>query len=122
MNSRQFDPAVPLRAKPKAAGSRPATRSSVPEAAGPRFGRAADMLLDLQRSHGNHYVQQVLGARAAGPRPFPVIQAKLVIGAARDRYEREADATARQVAARVVGSGPVGDGDTAVRLSRVRGA
>jgi hypothetical protein len=58
-----------------------------------QLARAGDTLLALQREYGNHYVQQVVSqARTA-----PVIQAKLALGPAGDRYEREADRIAQQV-------------------------
>jgi hypothetical protein len=56
--------------------------------------RAGDALLESQRRHGNRYVQRV-------------IQAKLVLGRAGDRYEQEADRVASQVVTGSVPGGPV---------------
>jgi hypothetical protein len=54
----------------------------------------------LQRSIGNRAVGQMLAAssakRAANP-DAPVIQTKLTLGPAGDKYEQEADRTAKQV-------------------------
>jgi hypothetical protein len=49
--------------------------------------------LQLQRTSGNQAVSKML----FGMKPQPVIQAKLTVGAANDRYEREADHVAAQV-------------------------
>jgi 5-methylcytosine-specific restriction endonuclease McrA len=59
------------------------------------------MLLALQRRHGNRFVQRVVGdARPGGPvGRAPPIQAKLVVGAPGDAFERDADRVARRVAA-----------------------
>ncbi len=51
------------------------------------------VLLRLQRSHGNRFVQQVVTDGRTGP----IIQPKLVVGPAGDRHEREADRVARQI-------------------------
>jgi len=65
-------------------------------ASGGRLARAGDAVLQLQRQYGNHYVQQVIGhaREAASPVAAPVVQAKLLVGPASDRYEREADRVA----------------------------
>jgi hypothetical protein len=75
----------PHKAEPEAAQMTP----SPPNAAWPP-------LLQLQRTHGNRYVQRLVARlrRDAGP----AIQPKLVVGPAGDKYEQEAD----QVAARVL--------------------
>ncbi|KST62191.1 hypothetical protein BC008_37745 [Mastigocoleus testarum BC008] len=63
-----------------------------------------ELLLLLQQQHGNDYVNRVLKIARANkeetsvtPREKPVIQAKLTIGQAGDKYEQEADRTAHQV-------------------------
>src|ERR1700735_5741264 len=57
-----------------------------------QLAHAGDTLLAVQRAYGNHHVREVVRqARAA-----PVIQAKLMVGPAGDRYEREADRVAPQ--------------------------
>jgi hypothetical protein len=63
--------------------------------------RSGSALLALQGRYGNRHVQRVVAqARRGGPAgAAPAIQAKLVLGAAGDRYEREADRVARQVGA-----------------------
>lgn len=54
---------------------------------------AGSALLQLQRGYGNRYVQRVVDqARTA-----PVSQARLLLGPADDRYEREADGAAQAV-------------------------
>jgi hypothetical protein len=58
-----------------------------------QLAREGDTLLALQSAYGNHYVQQVVRRARTGP----VIQAKLAVGPAGDRYEREADRVAQQV-------------------------
>src|SRR5690242_5886661 len=59
---------------------------------GGRLAGAGAALLQLQRGYGNRYVQRVVDQARAGP----VIQAKLLLGPAEDRYEREADRVAQQ--------------------------
>src|SRR5262249_24376972 len=54
---------------------------------------AGEALLAMQRHYGNRYVEQA------------VIQAKLVVGPPRDRYEREADRIAQAVVRGVTGPG-----------------
>jgi hypothetical protein len=54
---------------------------------------AAEAMLALQRVYGNHYVEQA------------VVQAKLVAGPPRDRYEREADRVAQAVVRGTAGRG-----------------
>jgi hypothetical protein len=71
----------PSLATPDRTDAAPASRQSL---------SAAGALLDLQRSHGNHHVQQVIQASRRG-------QARAAIGQPGDRYEREADRVAREV-------------------------
>jgi hypothetical protein len=61
---------------------------------------ARGLLLQLQRTHGNRYVQRLLQAPAAAPTPAaaPAVQPKLRLGPAGDRYEREADRLAEDLA------------------------
>ncbi|MFN6571258.1 DUF4157 domain-containing protein [Dendronalium sp. ChiSLP03b] len=66
------------------------------------------LLLQLQQQYGNPYVNQVLqlaremgGKTSANPTEQPLVQTKLTIGAAGDKYEQEADRTARQVVQRM---------------------
>ncbi|MEZ4660559.1 MAG: DUF4157 domain-containing protein [Caldilineaceae bacterium] len=47
-------------------------------------------LLELQRTAGNRYVQQAVAAQPSTG-PAPIVQTKLVLGPADDKYEREAD-------------------------------
>ncbi|HLG16351.1 MAG TPA: DUF4157 domain-containing protein [Blastocatellia bacterium] len=56
-------------------------------------------VLFLQRTAGNRAVQQIIAARLKGastPSPL-VVQTKLIVGAAGDQYEEEADRVASQV-------------------------
>jgi hypothetical protein len=84
------------------------------QASGGRLGRTGDVLLQMQRQYGNGYVQQVVSrARetaahaspasatpaSATPDAAPAVQAKLLLGPPRDRYEQAAD----QVAAAATG-------------------
>jgi hypothetical protein len=62
--------------------------------------RTGDMLLQLQRWRGNRYVQQVVRSARRTAGAAPVIQPKLILGPANDRYEREADQVAERVVAR----------------------
>jgi hypothetical protein len=75
--------------------------------------RAGPLLLALQRQYGNRYVQRVVADASRdgreGPVPAgwrPLVQAKLLLGPPRDRYEREADRVARRVAGRSVPDAP----------------
>ena len=75
-------------------------------AGGRRAGGVGPLLLALQRRHGNRFVQRVvadarLGAAAGPAGRAPLIQAKLVVGAAGDQFERDADRVARRVASGV---------------------
>src|SRR5438105_11610126 len=62
-------------------------------ASGGRLARADHALLQLQGQYGNRYVQQVVihAREAPSGAGAPVVQAKLVLGPADDRYEQEAD-------------------------------
>jgi hypothetical protein len=68
-------------------------------------GDIGGFLLQLQRSHGNRFVQLVVNhARAMRTKDdaglVPMIQTKLVLGSTDDRYEREADRVAWQITSR----------------------
>lgn len=133
MSTRQFDTAAASKVQPvsprpvpvaESAPPEPASRGLLPHAglgaaappapaqavalsrsSGGHLARAGDALLQLQRLHGNRYVQEVLGytrgraRQEAPPVTAPVVQTKLRVGPADDRYEREADRVARQVVA-----------------------
>jgi hypothetical protein len=85
---------------------------------------AGSFLLAVQRRYGNRVVQRLVqppgDRRPAGP--APVLQPELILGSAGDRYEREADRVARQVA----GAPTRAEGVAAVAhrpaVPRVRGA
>jgi hypothetical protein len=62
-------------------------------ARGGRLHGAGSALLHLQRDYGNHYVQRVVN----NARTAPVSRARLLLGPAGDRYEREADRVAQAV-------------------------
>lgn len=57
---------------------------------------ARNALLQLQRQHGNRYVQRIIGQNRHAA---PVIQTKLTVGPVGDSYEREADRVAQQAMA-----------------------
>jgi hypothetical protein len=57
------------------------------------------LLLQLQRQYGNHYVQQVV--QQARQKDKPLIQAKLSLGAVGDQYEQQADQVAKQVVSKI---------------------
>lgn len=81
--------------------------AALARSAGGHLSRTGNALLQLQHLHGNRYVQQVLGHFRRGPNPrAPVIQPKLVVGPADDRYERAADQVAEQVMRRPARSAP----------------
>ncbi len=63
----------------------------------------------LQRDYGNHYVQRLVDY--VQPKMAETAQPKLTVGAAGDRYEREADRVAKQV----MGNLPAANGDPAQR-------
>lgn len=88
------------------------------QSSGGHLARAGNALLQLQRLHGNGYVQQVVGyaRQVAHRRAAPVIQTKLRIGPADDRYEREADRVSREVV-RWTAQRRMTDGDGIERLS-----
>ncbi len=82
------------------------------EASGGRLARAGQALLQLQREQGNCHVQRMVAAARQTGRDAPVVQPKPVLGQPGDRYERVAELTAQQVAARrpISGIGRVLDG------------
>jgi hypothetical protein len=71
----------------------------------------------LQRSIGNRAVGQILAASAAAKRAAnpgaPVVQTKLTLGPAGDKYEQEADRTAKQVMRSLDASAPAAQTDAA---------
>ncbi|MGQ0778512.1 MAG: eCIS core domain-containing protein [Pseudonocardiales bacterium] len=111
------------KARPVAAGRASVTHTATPEQAGTahtvpvhtvpvhtvpaqlaappggHLARVGNALLQLQRLHGNQYVQQIVGhtRQAAHPSAAPVIQTKLLLGPADNCHEREADRVARDV-------------------------
>ncbi|MGH3930786.1 MAG: eCIS core domain-containing protein, partial [Pseudonocardiaceae bacterium] len=125
MATRQFDTTAEPMTRPAAARQASVSETAAPEQASPaqavrrlsahtvaaqlaqssggHLARAGHALLQLQRLHGNRYVQRVLGHTRGQPRPLPrpgtapLIQTKLVVGPAGDRYEREADHLAEAV-------------------------
>ncbi|MGH3943125.1 MAG: DUF4157 domain-containing protein [Pseudonocardiaceae bacterium] len=109
MPTRQFDTASQTTTQPRFAHRIPISETAPCELAN-------HALLQLQRLRGNRYVQQVLGHAPprANQATAPVIQAKLMLGPAGDRYEREADRVAREVV-RWTGQGRTADGSGAVR-------
>jgi hypothetical protein len=58
------------------------------------------VLLQLQRTHGNRYVQRLVGSA----RRAPVVRPKFVVGPVGDGYEREADRVAQRVVGHTAGS------------------
>jgi hypothetical protein len=84
-----------------------AQAAALRQATGGRLARAGQVLLQLQQLHGNHYMQRVIQHASKMATAAPVIQAKLMLGAVGDRYEREADQAAeevvRQTSARTAG-------------------
>ena len=81
----------------KAAMPRPRVQSVVTTVA-PALPGARGRLLHLQRTLGNRYVSQLLQGRGRFvPSRALGIQAKLMVAAANDQYEQEADRVARQV-------------------------
>ena len=80
-------------------GSPAAQAERLSQASGGRLRRAGQVLLQMQRQHGNHYVQQVVNQvkQEINPQGAPTIQTKLVVNAAADKYEREADSVAARV-------------------------
>jgi hypothetical protein len=92
--SRRRGKLQPSRAAVLPGGNSGSLAAALAQTGGGRLKGAGADLLQLQRAYGNRYVQRVVDqARAA-----PVIQASLLLGAAEDRYEREADRVAQQVA------------------------
>jgi len=68
-------------------GGTPSVESIATELSSMHTAQRAPVLLALQRTHGNQYVQRVVAG----------IQAKLVVGQPGDGYEQEADRVAEQV-------------------------
>jgi hypothetical protein len=68
-------------------GGTPSLDSIATELSSMHTAQRASVLLALQRTHGNRYVQRVVTG----------IQAKLTIGQPGDKYEQEADRVAEQV-------------------------
>jgi hypothetical protein len=68
-------------------GGTPSLESIATELSGMRAGERAPVLLALQQTHGNQYVQRVVAG----------IQAKLTVGQPGDKYEQEADRVADAV-------------------------
>ena len=68
-------------------GGTPSIDSIATQLSGMHTTQRAPVLLGLQRTHGNRYVQRVVSG----------IQAKLVVGQPGDVYEQEADRVAEQV-------------------------
>jgi hypothetical protein len=68
-------------------GGTPSVESIATELSGMHTAQRASVLLALQQTHGNRYVQRVVSG----------IQAKLVVGQPGDAYEQEADRVADQV-------------------------
>ena len=76
-------------------GSKPSVESIATQLSGMPTGERAPVLLALQQTHGNRYVQRVVAG----------IQAKLKVGQPGDIYEQEADRVAEQVVRMVEPSG-----------------
>jgi len=68
-------------------GGKPSVESIATELSSVHSAQRASVLLALQRTHGNRYVQRVVAG----------IQAKLMVGQPGDKYEQEADRVAEQV-------------------------
>jgi hypothetical protein len=94
-------------------------------ASGGRLARAGQALLQLRRQHGNRHVQQVVEHAFRTATAAPLIQTKLMVGAAGDRYEREADRVAEEVARgrsrRTAGQNASSDGLVVQRSARAKG-
>src|SRR5579859_4858856 len=90
---------TPAPAKPEVAAAHPTAAPGAPTAQPVEIG---DVLLQLQRQHGNRYVQRLVrrAGAATSPARAPVVQTKMQLGPAVDRYEREADRIAAAVAGR----------------------
>ena len=71
----------------KSNGGTPSVESIATQLSGVHTAQRAPVLLALQQTHGNRYVQRVVA----------VIQAKLAVGQPGDKYEQEADRVAEQV-------------------------
>jgi len=86
----------------------PALGAALRRAKGGRLARAGHALLQLQGQYGNRYVQQVVTHARQDPSraDAPVVQAKLVLGPADDRYEQEADRVAERAVSHAAANGP----------------
>ncbi len=113
---RQLQRVAPQQRQP---ASEPLREGATPK---PGASHAGQALLQLQRTRGNRYVQGVVNAarEVNRPAPAPIIQTKLVLGAPDDKYEREADHVAQQVAGQQDIEGDV-QVPTIQRLSAVPG-
>lgn len=73
------------------------------QATGNQLSRAGHSLLQLQRRYGNRYVQRIVAqacqtqVSTTDPAPL-IIQPKMLLGPAEDKYEREADQIAQSMA------------------------
>lgn len=74
-------------------------------ASGGQLVRTGPVLLQLQRQYGNVHVQHVMNHAGVRSNTASVIQAKLVLGAADSKYEREADRVAQQVVGQMPSEG-----------------
>jgi hypothetical protein len=97
MVSRAFIRIDTARAAP--ASPRPTGQQRVTQAGGLRGSQPGNVLLGLQRTRGNHYVQQLVN------RAGPPIQARLRLGLGGDQCEQEADRVARTAAHELVSRG-----------------
>lgn len=154
MPTRQFDTTAVPKTRPTSAGHtsvfetvtpEPASRARLPHvdpgfgalparlqaadlsrASGGHLARVGQVLLQLQRRHGNRYVQEVLGhPRRVSHPAVPLVRAELTVGPADDRHERAADRVAEQMmrgtAQRAPGAGVNVDRPLAVQGLPVQG-
>ena len=75
------------------------------QATGGQPGRPSQALRQMQHQRGNRSAQQVVQQARAAPSAAPVVQARLVLGPAHDRYEQEADRVAAAVAGHLTSQG-----------------
>jgi hypothetical protein len=85
-----------------------AQAAALRRASGANLARAGQALLQLQGQYGNRHVQRVMShaRQVADLVTAPVVQAKLVLGAANDRYEQEADRVAQGAVGQAASHGP----------------
>ena len=93
MSPHQFQRVVPRQQE-----SAPAHQDATPKPDVADVADAGNALLHLQHTRGNRWVQGMVGRVREAAQPAPIIQTKLVLGAPDDKYEREADRVAQQVA------------------------